>query len=78
MTKLNAKAREGATLESAEGDGLRFAYRQLRQSTGMPLFLLQHFSGNIDAWDPANMNTLGVDRPIRTPAMRRSSSTTTL
>jgi pimeloyl-ACP methyl ester carboxylesterase len=58
-----------ATLETAptryvEGSGIRFAYRQLGPSTGTPLILLQHFSGNIDAWDPAVVNALAADRPV--------------
>jgi pimeloyl-ACP methyl ester carboxylesterase len=32
--------------------------------TGTPLVLLQHFSGNIDAWDPAVVNALAIDRPV--------------
>lgn len=57
MNKLSTSKNEGATLETAptryvEGSGIRFAYRQLGPSKGMPLVLLQHFSGNMDAWDP--------------------------
>lgn len=69
MTKLDTVNRKGATLETAptlyvEGSGIRFAYRQLGPSTGTPLVLLQHFSGNIDAWDPAVVNALAADRPV--------------
>src|SRR5450755_2385154 len=69
MTQLNTAIREGAALETAptryvEGDGIRFAYRQLGPSSGTPLVLLQHFSGNIDAWDPAVVNALTADRPV--------------
>jgi pimeloyl-ACP methyl ester carboxylesterase len=69
MTELNTANREGATLETAptlyvEGHGIRFAYRRLGPSTGTPLVLLQHFSGNIDAWDPAVVNALAADRPV--------------
>ncbi len=69
MTDLKLANREGVTLETAptlyvEGSGIRFAYRQLGPSTGTPLVLLQHFSGNIDAWDPAVVNALAVDRPV--------------
>ncbi len=28
------------------------------------MVLLQHFSGNIDAWDPAVVNALAADRPV--------------
>ena len=61
--------RKVATLETAptryvEGSGIRFAYRRLGPSMGTPLVLLQHFSGNIDAWDPAVVNALAMDRPV--------------
>src|SRR3984957_1119147 len=69
MKQLGTANREVATLETAptryvEGSGIRFAYRQLGPATGMPLVLLQHFSGNIDAWDPAVVNALALDRPV--------------
>jgi pimeloyl-ACP methyl ester carboxylesterase len=69
MTDLAIASRDAATLESArtryvEGRGIRFAYRRLGPPTGTPLVLLQHFSGNIDAWDPAVVNALAADRPV--------------
>lgn len=69
MTELSTVNREGAMLETAptlyvEGRGIRFAYRRLGASTGTPLVLLQHFSGNIDAWDPAVANALAADRSV--------------
>jgi pimeloyl-ACP methyl ester carboxylesterase len=69
MNEPTPANREVATLETAstryvEGSGIRFAYRQLGPPTGTPLVLLQHFSGNIDAWDPAVVNALAVDRPV--------------
>lgn len=69
MTELDTASQEAATLETAptryvEGGGIRFAYRRLGPSTGTPLVLLQHFSGNIDAWDPAVVNVLAADRPV--------------
>jgi pimeloyl-ACP methyl ester carboxylesterase len=69
MNELSTANRKDAMLETAptryvEGGGIRFAYRQLGPSTGTPLVLLQHFSGNIDAWDPAVVNALAVDRPV--------------
>ncbi len=69
MAKLDTASGKGSTLETSptlyvEGGGIRFAYRQLGPSTGTPLVLLQHFSGNIDAWDPAVVNALAVDRPV--------------
>jgi pimeloyl-ACP methyl ester carboxylesterase len=69
MTELDTASREGAMLETAptryvEGSGIRFAYRKLGPWSGTPLVLLQHFSGNIDAWDPAVVNALAADRPV--------------
>lgn len=69
MTEFDTASQDDATLETAptryiEGSGIRFAYRRLGPSTGTPLVLLQHFSGNIDAWDPAVVNALAADRPV--------------
>ena len=69
MTEADAARQASATLETAptryiEGSGIRFAYRRLGPSTGTPLVLLQHFSGNIDSWDPAVVNALAADRPV--------------
>lgn len=69
VTEPDTASEDVATLEAAptryvEGNGIRFAYRQLGPSTGTPLVLLQHFSGNIDSWDPAVVNALATDRPV--------------
>ncbi|PBC24688.1 MULTISPECIES: alpha/beta hydrolase [unclassified Mesorhizobium] len=69
MTEFDTLSQDAATLETAptryiEGGGIRFAYRRLGPSTGTVLVLLQHFSGNIDAWDPAVVNVLATDRPV--------------
>src|SRR5690348_8317023 len=60
----NAVTLETAPTSYVEGHGIRFAYRRLGPSTGTPLILLQHFSGNIDAWDPAVVNALAAERPV--------------
>ena len=69
MTQHDIASQHTATLETAptlyvEGNGIRFAYRRLGPASGTPLVLLQHFSGNIDAWDPAVVNALAADRPV--------------
>jgi pimeloyl-ACP methyl ester carboxylesterase len=69
MTQLDIASQDAATLEMAptrfiEGNGIRYAYRRLGPATGTPLILLQHFSGNIDAWDPAVVDALANDRPV--------------
>jgi hypothetical protein len=66
MNKLDTASPNVATLETAptryvEGHDIRFACRRLGSATGTPpLVLLQHFSGNIDAWDPAVVNALAA------------------
>src|SRR6185369_15649298 len=69
MTQLDIASQHAATLETAPtryvgGHGIRFAYRRLGPATGTPLVLLQHFSGNIDAWDPAVVNALATASPV--------------
>jgi len=69
MNKHDIASQHVATLETTpthyvEGHGISFAYRRLGPATGTPLVLLQHFSGNIDAWDPAVVNAVATDRPV--------------
>jgi pimeloyl-ACP methyl ester carboxylesterase len=69
MTQPDIASQNVAALETAptlyvEGHGIRFAYRRLGPASGTPLVLLQHFSGNIDAWDPAVVDALATDRPV--------------
>jgi pimeloyl-ACP methyl ester carboxylesterase len=69
MTEFGTTNPAAATLETAptlyvEAQGVRFAYRRLGPETGTPLVLLQHFSGNLDAWDPMVVNALAADRPV--------------
>jgi pimeloyl-ACP methyl ester carboxylesterase len=42
----------------------RFAYRSFGKSSGTPLVFLQHFTGNMDSWDPAVVNRLSDQRPV--------------
>jgi pimeloyl-ACP methyl ester carboxylesterase len=39
-----------------EADRNIYAYRQFGQKTGLPLILLQHFTGTMDDWDPMITN----------------------
>ncbi|OYW34742.1 MAG: alpha/beta hydrolase [Rhizobiales bacterium 12-66-7] len=55
---------EQAPTRFVEASGVRFAYRRLGPDTGIPLVLLQHFTGTMDAWDPAVVNALALDRPV--------------
>src|ERR1700754_1104192 len=44
--------------------GTRFAYRAFGKSAGIPIVFLQHFTGNLDNWDPAVTNELAKKHPI--------------
>jgi pimeloyl-ACP methyl ester carboxylesterase len=55
---------ETATTQYIEAKGIRFAYRKIGPETGIPLILLQHFTGTMDSWDPEVVNALSSDRPV--------------
>ena len=55
---------ETATTKFVEANGVKFSYRTLGPKTGTPLIFLQHFTGNMDAWDPAVVNGLAKNRPV--------------
>jgi pimeloyl-ACP methyl ester carboxylesterase len=55
---------ETAPTEYIVASGIQFAYRRLGLHTGTPLILLQHFTGNMDSWDPAVVNNLAARRPV--------------
>ena len=44
--------------------GIDFAYRAIGKFTGTPLICLQHFTGNMDSWDPAVINALAEQRSV--------------
>ncbi|MHC5905341.1 alpha/beta fold hydrolase [Streptomyces sp. S6] len=47
-----------------EADGVRYAYRRLGPEGGVPLVMLQHFTGNLDNWDPALVDALAAEREV--------------
>jgi len=55
---------ETAPTKFVEANGIKFSYRQIGKSTGIPLILLQHFTGTMDNWDPAVVNGFGNERPV--------------
>src|SRR5687767_9747140 len=60
----SVKRLETAPTEFIESAGITFAYRRLGPRNATPLILLQHFTGNMDSWDPAVVNELAKDRPV--------------
>jgi pimeloyl-ACP methyl ester carboxylesterase len=55
---------ESAPTQFVDAGGTHFAYRILGPRSGVPLVLLQHFTGTIDYWDPAVINALAEKRPV--------------
>ena len=45
-----------------EANGVRFAYRRWGKRSGLPLVFNQHFTGNLDNWDPAVLDGLAQER----------------
>src|ERR1700737_3718588 len=45
-----------------EANGIRFAYRRWGKRSGLPLVFNQHFTGNLDNWDPAVLDALAKER----------------
>jgi pimeloyl-ACP methyl ester carboxylesterase len=47
-----------------EANGMRFAYRRWGKRSGLPLVFNQHFTGNLDNWDPAVLDGLALEREV--------------
>jgi pimeloyl-ACP methyl ester carboxylesterase len=47
-----------------EANGIRFAYRRWGKRGGLPLVFNQHFTGNLDNWDPAVLDRLAKEREV--------------
>jgi pimeloyl-ACP methyl ester carboxylesterase len=55
---------ETAPTKYIAANGIKFSYRALGPKSGIPLVFLQHFTGTMDSWDPAVINTLAKTRPV--------------
>ena len=47
-----------------EANGIRFAYRRWGKQARLPLVFNQHFTGNLDNWDPAVLDGLAKEREV--------------
>lgn len=50
--------------EFVEANGIRFAYRRWGKKGNPPLVFHQHFTGNLDNWDPAVLDGLAEEREV--------------
>jgi pimeloyl-ACP methyl ester carboxylesterase len=53
-----------APTQYIEVDGDRFAYRRWGKPSGVPIFLIQHFRGGMDNWDPLLTDGLAEGREV--------------
>lgn len=53
-----------ATTRFVDGGGIHFAYRRFGKPGKLPLVFNQHFSGNLDNWDPAVLDKLALQREV--------------
>ena len=53
-----------APTQFVEANGIRFAYRRFGKQVGLPLVFNQHFSGNLDNWDPSVLDGLAKEREV--------------
>lgn len=53
-----------ARTQFVEANGIRFAYRRFGKPGKLPLVFNQHFSGNLDNWDPAVLDGLAREREV--------------
>ena len=57
-------SRSAPTQFLAVKGGERYAYRRFGSGSGLPLLLLQHFTGTLDNWDPALTDALAGERQL--------------
>ncbi|MDR7144973.1 alpha/beta fold hydrolase [Rhizobium sp. BE258] len=61
MTKYKA---DSARTQYVQGALANYGYREIGETTGTPIILLQRYRGTIDDWDPALIEELSKDRRV--------------
>ena len=61
---MTGHTHQTAPTQFVDGAGIRFAYRRFGKNQGVPLVFFQHFTGNMDNWDPAVTDGLARDREV--------------
>lgn len=64
MTNESFGLHRAAVTQYVDVGGIRTAYRRLGPDGGVPLLLLQHFTGTMDNWDPVVTTGLAAHRPV--------------
>jgi pimeloyl-ACP methyl ester carboxylesterase len=63
MSKTHVSGNASTQFLEVKG-GARYAYRRFGSGPGLPLLLLQHFTGTLDNWDPALTDVLAEGREL--------------
>ncbi|MDJ1481581.1 alpha/beta hydrolase [Cytophagaceae bacterium YF14B1] len=50
--------------KSVSVNGIDFTYRSFGKKEGIPVIFLQHFTGNMDNWDPEVTNAIAAQHPV--------------
>ncbi|MFF9488160.1 alpha/beta fold hydrolase [Streptomyces sp. NPDC014676] len=61
---MSPATHQTAPTQFVEAHGVRYAYRRLGAGGEVPLLMLQHFTGNLDNWDPALVDALAAHREV--------------
>jgi pimeloyl-ACP methyl ester carboxylesterase len=61
MTKVT---HNNAKTQFVSAAGINFAYRRLGKTGGTPLIMFQHFTGNLDNWDPMVIDGLAGNHEL--------------
>src|SRR3954451_16662690 len=55
-----------APTQTIDAGGVRFAYRRLGPSTGVPVVFLNHLAAVLDNWDPRVVDAIATEHPVIT------------
>jgi pimeloyl-ACP methyl ester carboxylesterase len=61
---METNTHQTAPTQFIKAAGINFAYRRLGKKSGIPLVLFQHFTGNLDNWDPIIIDGLAKEREV--------------
>ena len=61
---MTTQTHDSAPTQFIEANGIRFAYRRIGRTGGVPLVLNVHFRGTMDHWDPAITDGLAEQREV--------------
>ncbi|MER5446482.1 alpha/beta fold hydrolase [Streptomyces sp. NPDC002764] len=61
---MSALTHQTAPTQFVEADGVRYACRLLGPEGTVPLVMPQHFTGNLDNWDPACVDAPATEREV--------------